>query len=92
MPMPLIRRDVAQILAQTTIEIADAEIVLRDGPDLEKARAAGRLALLYRHREELLRRMAEIDQHPEASESLFQWIKEEAFSLSLGIERWIADG
>jgi hypothetical protein len=92
MSMPLIRRDVAQMLAQTSIEIANAEIVLRDGPDLERARAAGRLALLYRHREELQRRIAEIDQHPEARETAFQWIKEEAFSLSLGIERWIADG
>jgi hypothetical protein len=45
-----------------------------------------------RHREELQRRIADIDQHPEARETTFQWIKEEAFSLSLGIERWIADG
>ena len=92
MSMPLIRRDVGQMLAQTNIEIADAEIVLRDGPDLAKARAAGRLAMLYRHREELERRVAEIDQHPEASETVFQWIKEEVFSLSIGIERWIAHG
>lgn len=92
MTMPLIRRDVAQMLAQATIEIADAEIVLRDGVDLEKAHAAGRLAMLYRHREELQRRLTEIDKHPEAHETIFQWIKEEVFSLSLGIERWLASG
>ncbi len=92
MPLPVIRRDVGQMLARTNIEIADAEIVLHAGPDLAKARAAGKLAMLYRHREALQRRLADIDRRPEASETIFQWIKEEVFSLSLGIERWIADG
>jgi hypothetical protein len=91
MSMPVIRRDVGQILTRT-IEVADAEIVLTDGADLDKAHAAGRLAMLYRHREALQRRLVEIDQHPEARETIFQWIKEEVFCLSLGVERWMADG
>ena len=88
MSVPPIRRDVAQMLAHANIEIADAEILLSAGPDLEKAHAAGRLAMLYRWREEFQRRLADIDQHRGRMRPYSIW--QEAFSLSLGLERWIA--
>jgi len=90
--MPLIRRDVAEMLSQIHCEIAEAEAMLRDGSGREKARAAGRLSLLHRQQAMLDRRLADIDAHPEAHENALQWIKEELFSLSLGFERWLASG
>ena len=92
MSMPLIRRDVALMLSHTTLEIADAEALLKDGPDREKARAAGRLAFLKHEKAVLDRRLADIDQHPEAHETWAEWVKEELFSLSLGFEKWLASG
>lgn len=90
MSMPLIRRDVGQMLAQTSIRIADAEEQIRSGTDLERTRAAGALEVLRRRKEELEHRLADIDGRPEGHETLMQWIKEEVFSLSLAIEGWVA--
>ncbi|QUD89530.1 hypothetical protein [Phenylobacterium montanum] len=89
--MPAIRRDVALMLAQADIQLADAEAKLFRGSDREKMQAAGKLAFLKRQKEMLERRIEEIDRHPEASETLFQWIKEESFALSVRLESWIAN-
>jgi len=34
--------------------------------------------------------MAEIDAHPDASETLYEWVKEELFNLNLRLDSWIA--
>ncbi|QUD88346.1 hypothetical protein [Phenylobacterium montanum] len=91
MSMPSIRRDVALMLAQANIHIDDAEALMKEGPDRARMHAAGKLAVLKRQKEVLEQRLAEIDRRPDAEETMLQWIKEEAFSLSLGIERWIAN-
>ena len=37
-------------------------------------------------------RLKEIEANPNATETLFQWIKEECFGLSLRLDTWIAGG
>lgn len=91
MSMPNIRRDVSLMLDQANRQIADAEIKLSRGGDREKAHAIGELVFLKRQKETLEQRLKEIEDHPEANETMFQWIKEEWFNLTLRLEQWIAN-
>jgi hypothetical protein len=90
MPMTVIKGEVAMMLRQASQQIAEAEAKLASGTYGEKVHAAGELAFLKRQKETLDLRLEEIENHPEASETLFQWIKEEWFNLTLRLDNWIA--
>lgn len=90
MSMPVIRAEVANMLAQANHEIALAEADLRLAGDRRRVQAAGELAFLKHQKETLEQRLQEIDSHPAASETLFEWIREEWFNLTLRLESWVA--
>jgi chromosome segregation ATPase len=90
MSMPTIRHEVALILGQANDKISDAKAKLANGSDREKVRAAGELSFLERERDELEQRLKEIERDPGATETLFQWVREEGFILALRLETWIA--
>jgi hypothetical protein len=92
MSMPVIRSEVALMLADADQKFALAEADLAKGDARKKVKAAGELTFLKRQKEELEQRLKEIDASPAASETLFQWIKEEVFNLTLRLESWIAGG
>ena len=37
-------------------------------------------------------RLREIEAQPQATETLFQWVKEQVFNLNMRLESWIARG
>lgn len=84
--MPHIRYEVMMLLANTNTQLADAERKLARGVGTERVAAAGQVAVLKRQRELLRRRLDEIDIDPAASETIFQWLKEEMFNLRLHIQ------
>lgn len=90
MSMPLIRGEVRAMLAQANHQIAVAEAALAGASDRAKIEAAGELAFLKRQKETLEQRLKEIDRAPAASETLFQWIREEWFNLTLRLQNWVA--
>ena len=92
MSMPVIRREVAMMLAQVNGRITEEEAKFASGTDSDKVAAAGELAFLRRQHEMLEHRLKEIEANPNATETLFQWIKEECFGLSLRLDSWIAGG
>ena len=92
MSMQVIHHEVALMLSLVKIAIADAERQIAAGTDRERVHAAGELSLLRRQSEELQGRLAEIERRAGAHESVYQWLKEEVFNLSLRLESWIAHG
>jgi hypothetical protein len=92
MSMPVIRREVAMMLAQVNGQIAEEEAKFASETDSEKVAGAGELAFLRHQHEMLEQRLKEIEDNPNATETLFQWIKEECFGLSLRLDTWIAGG
>jgi hypothetical protein len=90
MSMPTIRREVADMLAQTNAQIAQAEAKLQGGTAAEKVRAAGELAFLRSQRDSIQARLAEVDARPESTETLYQWTREELFNLGLRLQDWFA--
>lgn len=90
MSMPVIRAEVAKMLAHANHEIALAESDLVHAGDRRRVQAAGELAFLKHQKEMLEHRLNEIDSHPGASETVFEWIREEWFNLSLRLESWVA--
>ena len=87
--MPLIKAEVDTMLAQVNKQISDAEAKLADGADRQKVGAAGELAVLKSQKESVEGRLIEITARPDATETMFQWIKEEVFNLKLRLEIWI---
>jgi hypothetical protein len=92
MSLSTIRQEVAMILEETDKQIRQAEADLAKGSYSQKVHAAGELSFLRGQHDQVIQRLKSIDGMPEASETLFQWIKEEAFNLKLRIESWIANG
>lgn len=92
MPMSAIRDEVAMMLAEADKKIAKAEAQLAAGGPRRKVEAAGQLAFLKRQRQTLADRLAAVEAEPDAPETLFQWIKEEVFNLTLRLETWIGEG
>ena len=90
MSMQVIRHEVGMMLAEANLKIADATSLHANGTDREKVDAAGELTFLTRQRGMLHRRLAELDQHPHAPETVYQWVKEEVFNLNFHLESWIA--
>ena len=90
MSMQVVRHEVEMMLAQANLKISDARAMLATGTDREKVDAAGELSFLEVQKQTLQDRMAEIDAHPDASETLYEWVKEEVFNLNLRLDSWIA--
>jgi predicted nucleic acid-binding Zn-ribbon protein len=71
--------------------IAEAEKALASGTRREKVDAAGELAFLRRQKATIEDRLKEIEAEPHATETLFEWVKEEAFNLNLRLQSWCAN-
>jgi hypothetical protein len=89
MSMPLIKAEVATMLSQVNEQITNAEAKLADGSDRQKVDAVGELTVLKHQKETVEGRLREIQARPDATETMFQWIKEEVFNLKLRLEIWI---
>ena len=89
MPLSVIRREVAAMLRQANEHIAEAEAKFASGDMREKVDAAGELSFLKRQKATVEERLREIDAQPQATETLFQWVKEEVFNLNVRLQDWI---
>jgi len=90
MSLSIIKNEVSLMLAEVNRKLGEAEAKLAAGSDQEKVAAAGEVAFLKDQHRTIKARLAQIDSHPEASESLFQWFKEELFNLGVRLDEWVA--
>lgn len=89
MSLQVIRREVGVMLCQAKVKIDEARTAMARGTDRERVDAAGELTLLAWQRATLEQRLAEIDAHANAPDTMAQWFAEEIFNLKLRLMSWI---
>lgn len=87
MPIQTIINETKALLADADVRMARAELNLADGDNGQKVRAAGQLAMLKRHRAEMLTRLAELEASPGgAVATVLERLKEEGMLLRQSLE------
>jgi hypothetical protein len=88
MPIQTLKDETRALFVDADKKIALAERFLADGSGGEKVRAAGELALLKRHRDELAARLRELEGASDGFlPTLMERLKEEGMLLRQALER-----
>jgi len=91
MSIESLRTETVHLLCDADERVREAEHDLAEGDHTAKVKAAGNLAVLIRQRDELRRRLGEIEKAPHSRLSdLAEQIREEGLVLKQSLQAWVS--
>jgi hypothetical protein len=91
MSVDTLKTETTHLLADADERVREAEHDLAEGSDATKIKAAGDLAILKRQRDELRRRLDEIERAPHSRLSdMAEQLKEEGMLLKQSLQSWVS--